>query len=643
MISPWLLTVMLGLMSPWLVNAQTPDLSFPSFQVAAQAPQQIEVGSRMGVLVDSSHSVTREQALESARAWQPVQRAAPNFGFTNDAYWFRLQIDNREADVLTRFIELPIPFIDDVRLFHYSAGKLLTSYALGDEKPFAQRPIKHQNFVMPLKLAPGVNQIYLRLASAGTIEAPLRIWSPKRFYEANDDEKLMQGLVIGILLIMVVYNLFVFFSTRDVNYLYYIGFVASYLLFHLTLTGYTFAYLWPNAVRWNSFAISTFIASSTLFTCLFTSSFLRLDKFSMPAYYLVSALSLFCTALLLLTFVLPYSLTVRVGAALTIPIAATALALGYWRWWRGAKFARFYCLAWTAVLISLCILNAGKFGLIPTNVWTENASQIGVVLLVLLLSFTLADRINHDRALRINAQSVALANERKARASQQALILAKEQANRELEQRVAERTTDLHRTLDQLKVVNDQLQLLSNTDGLTQISNRAFFDAALASEWRRASRSQCSLALIMFDIDHFKQINDTHGHPAGDACLRALAALLQPKIGRAGDVLARYGGEEFIVLLLDTRLLDALALAETFRADIEKLAVRFEDEVIHFSASLGVACCVAQANSSPQEFLALVDKALYQAKHDGRNCVRFAAQAAVPVAQAATNNEASQD
>ena len=164
---------------------------------------------------------------------------------------------------------------------------------------------------------------------------------------------IVMSMVIGVLLIMIVYNLFVFFSTRDINYVYYIGFVTSYLLFHLTLTGYTFAYVWPNAVRWNSFAISTFAASSALFTCPFTESFLRLRRFSKPAFYLVRGLSVFCAVLLAVTFVLPYSWTIRVGAAIVLPVTGTALFLGYWRWWRGATFARFYCLAWTAILIGL--------------------------------------------------------------------------------------------------------------------------------------------------------------------------------------------------------------------------------------------------------------------------------------------------
>ena len=442
-------------------SAPLAESNFPAFEVDQDGSGRLEIGSRMGLMVDSSRSVGLEQARAQNEAWQPITRQSPNFGFTQDSYWFRFQLVNRDTKALTRFIELPIPFLDDVRLYQFAGNALVDQYSLGDEQPFSQRAVRHRNFIMPVQLAPGNNEIYLRLASTGTIEAPLRIWDPVKFYAASNDENLAQGAVIGILLIMVVYNLFVWMSTRDINYLYYICFVASYLLFHLTLNGYSFAYVWPDAVRWNSFAVSTFTASSAVFTCLFTDSFLKLRSFSRPAFYLVRAMMVCSAALFVLSFVLPYSWTIRIAAAITLPITVTALFLGYWRWWQGAQFARFYCLAWTAILIGIAVLNASKFGWVPTNVWTENASQIGIVMLVILLSFTLADRINNDRTLRLNAQAVALGHAREARASQAALIQANAQAHHELEQRVLSRTNDLNTAMEQLRLANERLQLLS--------------------------------------------------------------------------------------------------------------------------------------------------------------------------------------
>lgn len=375
-------------------------------------------------------------------------------------------------------------------------------------------------------------------------------------------------------------------------------------------------------MRWNSFAVSTFVASSGFFTCLFTSSFLKLRSFFKPAFYLVRAPMIFSAALFFLSFVLPYSVTIRVGAAITLPIAAIALCLGYWRWWRGARFARFYCLAWTAILIGIGVLNASKFGWIPINVWTENTSPIGIVLLVVLLSFTLADRINNDRSLRLNAQAVALGHARKARASQAALIQAKEHANQELEQRVQARTTELNTAMEQLREANTKLQLLSVTDGLTQIGNRAYFDGAAITEMRRAERQQSAMSIILLDLDHFKHINDTFGHLAGDACLRALAGMLRPRVNRAGDILARYGGEEFVIALTGVDLTGSLALAEELRMAVDRLRVEFEGKPLRFTASFGLVCAVPKAPIRLEGLLSAADRALYDAKHGGRNCVR---------------------
>jgi diguanylate cyclase (GGDEF)-like protein len=598
--------------------------TFPGFTLTSAGPERIDILTQMGVLIDPDGSLTLDQIIASQDGWQTITRSAPNFGFTSDAHWFRFQVNNTTNRQVDRLIELPATFLDDVRLYHLVGRKIKTTYALGDAQPFALRPVHHPHFVMPVSLSPGSNQIYLRLASTGTIEATVSVWEPLAFQVASQDQGLLQGAFAGVLLIMVVYNLFLFFSIRDLSYIYFIGFVSSYLLFHLSLSGYAFAYLWPNAVNWNSYAISTFAASSALFTCLFANSFLKLKHAWMAAYRLISALALASAVLIAATFFLPYSVTIRISAALAIPVAVIALLLGYWLWWRGAKFARFYCLAWSAVLIGLLVLAGEKFGLIPSGFWSNNAPQIGILLQVVLLSITLADRINADRSLRLEAQSEALDSERAARAAQTALIAAQEQANINLEKRVQARTNDLNQTLEKLQIANSRLQHLSTTDGLTQISNRAFFDQSLQTEHRRATRMGTSLSVILFDIDHFKKINDTYGHPAGDECLRAIGEVLRAQVLRGEDVVARYGGEEFVLLRVNASLSNSIAVAEALRAAIENLCLEIDGQTIRFTASFGVAIDTPTGNSTAQDLVNDADKALYRAKSEGRNCVRVA-------------------
>ena len=594
---------------------------FPSFEVAVGGPGRIDTGPRMGVLVDPSRRLGIDEAMAPDANWKTIDRRSPNFGFTPDAHWFRFQIVNTTTAVVARYIEMPISFMDHVHLFHHANGRVLQDYDTGDENPFSKRPVVHQNFVMPVLLVPGINQIHVRLENAGTIEAPFRVWEPAAFQEANQAEKLAQGMVIGVLLVMVLYNLFVYFGTQDRNYLYYISFALSYLLFQYSLTGYTYAYLWPEAVWWNSVAVPLFICTTEMTVALFSNSFLRVREYSGWVHNALRGLILGTGAMALLSLVLPYNVSIRIGAGLAIPTAAFCLGLGYWRWWRGDSFARLFCVAWTSALLGVMVLAAGKFGVVPSNFWTENAGQIGILGLVVLLSFTLVDRINHDRSGRVKAQALALEHERSARASQEALVRAKEEANRKLEQRVEQRTTDLNATLEQLQEANAQLQRLSMTDGLTQIGNRASFDVAYAAEFKRAMRKKNHLTLMLLDVDHFKRVNDTWGHLARDACLQALARLLQASVHRMGDMAARYGGEEFVVMLGESKPADAITLAETFRAAVEAMVVQVEGQPLRITASFGVAYAVPDGSFSAQELLAAADKALYQAKQSGRNKV----------------------
>lgn len=601
--------------------AESSDSTFPVFEISYAGPDRVDAGTQMGYLIDATREISIADVQLPGTTWRRIERRSPNFGFTRDAYWFRFQINNTSVFTTKRYVELPMSFIDDMQLFHFVAGRQVADFQTGDEKPFSTRPMVHQNFVLPVLLQPGLNQLYIRLQNAGTIEAPFRIWEPTAFQEANQLEKLAQGMVVGVLLVMIFYNLFVYFSTRDTNYLFYILFVGSYLLFQYSLTGYTYAHLWPEAVWWNSVAIPTFLCITEMAIALFCINFLRVRTFSVWVYKSLRAVVLLTAAMAFLSLVLPYSISVRIAAGMAIPLASFCLWLGYWRWWQGESFARLFCVAWTLALLGVVVLAASKFGAVPANFWTENALQMGILGLVVLLSFTLADRINHDRDGLIKAQASALLHAQAARTSQEALTLASEEANRKLEQRVKERTEDLYSTLDQLQAAHTQLQRLSMTDGLTKIDNRASFDKALLAEFKRAVRQQTPLTLIMMDIDYFKKVNDSWGHLAGDACLQALAKLMQTFVHRAGDMVARYGGEEFVVILGDTQAADARAFAEKCRVAIEALVLDYEGQDLRFTASMGVVTVTPNEDISPQLLLAAADKALYEAKKGGRNRV----------------------
>lgn len=169
----------------------------------------------------------------------------------------------------------------------------------------------------------------------------------------------------------------------------------------------------------------------------------------------------------------------------------------------------------------------------------------------------------------------------------------------------------------QIQEANKKLHHLSRTDGLTGLLNRKAWENELNQEFKRFARHQHKTSLVMFDIDHFKKINDGYGHPAGDEVIRQTSRILQETL-RDIDVSGRYGGEEFAVIMIDTDAQGAYALAERIRENIQAYTVEYEDMKIEYTISLGVSE-ISTDISDPTAWIDSADKGLYQAKRNGRN------------------------
>lgn len=188
-------------------------------------------------------------------------------------------------------------------------------------------------------------------------------------------------------------------------------------------------------------------------------------------------------------------------------------------------------------------------------------------------------------------------------------------SHRELEQKVAERTREL-------EAVNRILAELSTTDGLTGIANRRRFDEVLANEWKRALRVRQPLALLMLDVDLFKNYNDHYGHQAGDECLRSVSRVLDASSRRSSDLAARYGGEEFAVIAADTDAASAMHLARVVCESIESLGLPHADSPFgKVTVSIGVSVMIPEDAQQPEMLIHMADDALYRAKNQGRNRV----------------------
>ncbi len=341
-----------------------------------------------------------------------------------------------------------------------------------------------------------------------------------------------------------------------------------------------------------------FLSLSLAAVGFFTHRFLDMPAHSRAWDLTLRVIGWFGVILAGLGLVLPYHLILAILVPVVSGGALLALIAAIQLWWRGVVLARFYVIAWGIFLFANILYTLSKAGVIPTTALVEHSTQIGAVIQMLLLSFALAWRINQERERRQAAQAEALQIQR--------------DANLKLEARVEERTEALSQAYDQLKQ-------LSELDGLTQLKNRPYFDQALEREWRRSRRETHAVALLILDIDHFKSINDKHGHLCGDEALRRIAEVFRQAVARVADTVARYGGEEFVILLPVTGLAGAALVAERVREAVANLELEWEGRTLGLTLSIGVSCCVPDRDRSYEWLVRTADEALYEAKARGRN------------------------
>ena len=183
-------------------------------------------------------------------------------------------------------------------------------------------------------------------------------------------------------------------------------------------------------------------------------------------------------------------------------------------------------------------------------------------------------------------------------------------------------TSDYWEAITNQTIAEDRarmMEVLSITDRLTQLKNRLYFDQKFEEEWKRGSRMNIPLSILLIDIDNFKTVNDTHGHLFGDECLRLIATTLASELLRSSDCVARYGGEEFVALLPNTGEEETKAIAEKLVKAISALSLKARNKEVDITCSIGGATTFPDYLENGEYLLRQADNALYEAKRNGRN------------------------
>lgn len=564
--------------------------------------------------------------------WRPLVK--PNLGKQADGAWLRFSIDSEAQTPHTRYLQMNWPVLNrvEVRLFYPASDRWGSPMLAGDTVPMNSRPIADHRLVFPLDFH-GESQVivYMHVQAPELIALPLMITDEASFDAGKIRDIALFSVFFGGMLVIVLYNASLLLFTRDLSYLLYLLYLFSAVFYASIITGFGQLFLWPDAPTFSQrfYGLSSALCFFT--PLLFASRFLEIPRYGGWVWRATQLAMLYWGSLILTILLAPqlaHYFAIDLFALLQCLLSTAVLTT---LWAKGNASARLFTIAWSMLLLFTIAHMLALGGLVPLNGWTINGQLIGMFAEFVLLSMALAERINHERDRRIEAQnsalqaSEALAEEREShlRAQQQTLDMQM-RANEALEARVYERTRALEDAKRGLELVNEQLTRMSVTDALTQLSNRGHFDLMLDEEVRRAQRIEMPLSVLLLDIDHFKQVNDRYGHAMGDECLRLVAATLKQHGQRAGDVVARYGGEEFVIALpgMDSR--QASEQAERIRAAVEKLHPTCGVTSLDLTVSIGMATLQPPITSTPAQLLAAADAALYRAKHNGRNQVMVA-------------------
>jgi signal transduction histidine kinase/CheY-like chemotaxis protein len=366
--------------------------------------QSLPLGHALQVFEDASGTASIDDVLAQATAgrFKPHDQATLNAGYSRSAFWLKIDLHYRPGNPdaqRTWLLELAYPPLDHLDLYLADGtGAYRLVRQTGDALPFARREIRQNNYLFSLDFLPDQRQtVYLRLQSEGSIQAPLTLWSSTAYLEQQPLRLYVLGIIYGVLLGMLVYNLFIYLSVRDTSYLYYIFYIASFGLYQLSVNGAAVEYFWPDNPWWANAATPFFIGCAGLFGSQFARSFLQTAQHSRWLDRLLLALIAYGAVVVGLSLMTSYALALRLATALALVFTVVIFAAGLFAWWRGLRVARYFIIAWSAFLLGGIVNTMMVLGYLPNIFLTMYASQIGSAIEVALLSLALADRINAMR------------------------------------------------------------------------------------------------------------------------------------------------------------------------------------------------------------------------------------------------------
>ncbi|MFD2163240.1 7TM diverse intracellular signaling domain-containing protein [Paradesertivirga mongoliensis] len=401
-------------------------------------------------VLKSSKEMTFEE-VKASNDFQKNMQDVPNLGISSTSVWLRFTLAN-ESNIQNALLHIAYPILDEVELYLPEPDGSYNKVLMGEILEFKKRRYQHPDYIFNLDLPKNESRTYyLRIKSAEHLILPISVSSATMLWEGLSKENSISGIFLGAVVIMFLYNLFIFFSVQDRSYIYYVIYVASVGLTQLGIKGFTFQYLWPNNPAFEVKSVILFGCISGIAALLFTQKFLHTKQNARRSHIVLYVIMFLLSIAFVVTCFGLEQFGFQLMQITTSIFAISILVVSYIVMKNGYRPGRFVFSSWSILLAGAIIFALKDYGVLPYNTFTSYSMQAASIIEMALLSFGLADRINilkkEKEASQAEALAIAKENER----------IIREQ-NVVLEEKVKERTVELEASNEELNTTLDDLK-----------------------------------------------------------------------------------------------------------------------------------------------------------------------------------------
>ncbi len=365
--------------------------------------------------VEADSDLSIEQLLQNHRSidWHANTRQSPSFYSTDQACWLKFKLNNLNDKSNEYFLAIDFPLLDEVEVYVVDPLANVSQQIgrSGLSQPVYERDIQHRSFVFPLMIEPETQvDIYLRIKNDGFTQLPITLWTPSTFYQL---ESLAIGLIaalLGVILAISVYSIFVYNAVKDKTFLYYSLYALCFFGFYVSLKGFGLQFFWDDQPNLSQSLFIVFMGFALAFLGLFNISFLKIQSHSYYAYRLFRILIFSCFSLILVPFIFPHIVGIVIGMSLALIISLSTLYVGYRAYQHKLEGSGRFLMSWICFAIGIFIIILNRSGVIDRTIFTEFGLVIGQIVSFVILFHALMGRIKLAQSQSVAAQDKAMSH-----------------------------------------------------------------------------------------------------------------------------------------------------------------------------------------------------------------------------------------